>query len=214
MIKYSLVLCICLVTLLSCESTTSSNYNNPNNGDLNNSFKETDTQKLAEMKESQIKDSLLQAGWTIDQMDNGSMPSCYNFKPKLNKSIDNYLEINVGGGTDVVVKLINIDTEKAIRYVFINSSSTYKIEHIPQGRYYLKIAYGKNWISKIEDNQCIGRFIKNALYEKGEDVLDYNFIKTPDGHQVPSFQLSLDVVSSNLSNSFESQNISENEFNQ
>ena len=214
MIKYSLFLCICLVTLLSCESTTSSNYNNPNNGDLNNSFKETDSQKLAEMKEKQIKDSLLQAGWIEAEMGNGSMPSCYNFKPKQNKSIDNYLEIHVGGGTDVVVKLINIDTEKAIRYVFINSSSTYKIEHIPQGRYYLKIAYGKNWISKIENNQCVGRFIRNALYEKGEDVLDYNFIKTPEGHQVPSFQLSLDVVSSNMSNSFESQNISENEFNQ
>jgi hypothetical protein len=106
MIKHALFILVCSVTLTSCENRTSINYNNPNNGDLNNSFKETDPQKLAEMKEKVIKDSLLQAGWTEAEMENGSMPSCYNFKPKQNKSINNYLEINVGGGTDVVVKLL------------------------------------------------------------------------------------------------------------
>lgn len=213
MIKRTLIL-IFIAVFTNCEDRSSSNYTNPTNGDIDNTFKDTDPKKFAEILEKRKKDSLLQAGWTEAEMENGSMPSCYNFKPKQNKSIDNYLEIHVGGGTDVVVKLINIETEKAIRYVFINSSSTYKIEHIPQGRYYLKIAYGKSWISKVENNQCVGRFINSPMYEKGEDILDYNFIKTPDGHQVPSFQLSLDVISSNLTNSFESQNISENEFNQ
>lgn len=142
------------------------------------------------------------------------MPSCFNFKPKQAKSIDNYLDINVGGGTDVVVKLMNYETDKAVRYVFVNSKSSYRIKHIPQGKYYLKIAYGKNWISKVENGQCIGRFLSGAMYEKGEDVLDYNFTKTSDGYQIPSFSLSLDVIASEKSNSFESQNISENDFNQ
>jgi hypothetical protein len=212
-IKHTLLFSLTILLFTKCQNEKNK-YTNPSNGDLNNTFNENKIQDLKISREQRIMDSLLSEGWTEAEMKNGSMPSCYNFNPKHNKSIDNYLTINVGGGTDVVVKLINIETEKAIRYVFINSSSTYKIEHIPQGKYYLKIAYGKNWISKIENNQCIGRFISSPMYEKGEDVLDYNFIKTPDGHQVPSFQLSLDVVSSNMSNSFESQYISENEFNQ
>ena len=141
------------------------------------------------------------------------MPSCYNFKPKTDNSIDNNLEINVGGGTDVVVKLMNVKSEKCIRYVFINSGSSYQIRNIPQGVYYLKIAYGKEWLSKIENNQCIGKFIRSPMYEKGEDIMDFTIQKTYDGFSIPSFRLSLDVISSNLSNSFSSHNISETDFN-
>ena len=108
---------------------------------------------------------------------------------------------------------MNIKTEKCIRYVFINSGTTYSIENIPEGMYYLKIAYGKDWLSKVENGQCVGKFIKNPLYEKGEDVLDFNIKRESNGRSIPSYQLSLDVVSSGISNSFNSQNISESDFN-
>ena len=144
----------------SCSNNNSSNsYSTPENGDLNNTFEEK--QKLTpEQKVQQEKQQLISEGWEEKGMENGLMPSCYNFKPKSDKSIDNNLEINVGGGTDVVVKLMNVKSEKCIRYVFINSGSSYQIRNIPQGVYYLKIAYGKEWLSKIENNQCLGKFIR------------------------------------------------------
>jgi hypothetical protein len=197
----------------SCSNNSSSNsYSTLENGDLNNTFEEK--QELTpEQKFQQEKQQLISEGWEEKGMENGLMPSCYNFKPKSDKSIDNKLEINVGGGTDVVVKLMNVKSEKCIRYVFINSGSSYQIRNIPQGVYYLKIAYGKEWLSKIENNQCVGKFMRNPLYEKGEDIMDFTIQKTYDGYSIPSFRLSLDVISSNLSNSFSSHNISETDFN-
>ena len=193
----------------SCSNNNSSkNYLTPENGDLNNTF--TAEQELtSEQKIQKEKQQLISEGWEEKEMENGLMPSCYNFKPKSDKSIENRLEINVGGGTDVVVKLMHEKSDKCIRYVYIKSRSTYHIRNIPQGKYYLKIAYGKEWISKIDNNQCVGKFMRNPMYEKGEDIMDFTIQKTHDGYKIPSFSLSLDVVSSNLSNSFSSHNISE-----
>lgn len=201
------------IFIYSCSNNNSSNsYSTPENGDLNNTFEEK-KELTQEEKLLQEKQQLISEGWEEKGMENGLMPSCYNFKPKTDKSIDNSLEINVGGGTDVVVKLMNVKSEKCIRYVFINSGSSYQIRNIPQGVYYLKIAYGKEWLSKVENNQCVGKFIRNPMYEKGEDTMDFTIQKTYDGYSIPSFRLSLDVVSSNLQNSFSSHNISENDFN-
>ena len=109
---------------------------------------------------------------------------------------------------------MNLNNEKCVRYVFINSGSTYTIKNIPEGRYYLKIAYGKNWLSKVENEQCIGKFILNPMYERGDDIMDFNIKHSAQGSSIPSFKLELDVVSSGITNSFNSQNISESEFNQ
>lgn len=212
-IKNGIYIVIVVSTLIGCNSGSNS-YPKRENGDLDQSFKQDKAEKAALEKEKRVKDSLIAEGWQETFVKNGPMPSCFNFKPKQAKSIDNYLDINVGGGTDVVVKLMNYETEKTIRYVFVNSNTSYRIKHIPEGKYYLKIAYGKNWISKVENGQCIGRFLSGAIYEKGEDLLDYRFIHNSDGYQIPSFSLSLDVIASEKSNSFESQNISENDFNQ
>ncbi|CAM4009676.1 J domain-containing protein [Flavobacterium weaverense] len=164
--------------------------NSPTNGDLNNTFteKEAKFEVTDEQQFQKKKDSLILLGWQEQDISNGQLSPCYNFKPKKGK-INNYLEIVVGGGTDVAVKVMNLKTEKCIRYIFINSSSSYKIKNLPEGQYYLKIAYGKNWISKIVNDQCIGKFIRNPMYEKGEDILDYNRQHHSDGYRVPSFKL-------------------------
>jgi hypothetical protein len=60
----------------------------------------------------------------------------------------------------------------------------------------LKIAYGKEWISKVENGKCVGMFFRSPLYEKGADILDFN-IKYYDGgrYRIPSYELQLDVIS-------------------
>lgn len=210
--KKVLVNLIVVVFLFSC--TTNENDNTPKNGDLNNTFvEEQSTLELAaEEKYQREKEKLIKEGWEEQKIENGQLPICYNFKPKKG-SLQNHLYVFVGGGTDVSIKVMNVNTNKCVRYVFINSSSAYSIDNIPEGKYYLKIAYGKNWLSKIINGQCVGKFLRNPMYEKGEDIMDFNIQQKKDGYSIPSYRLQLDVVSSGTSNSFTSQNISEDDFN-
>jgi curved DNA-binding protein CbpA len=205
---------ICFITIAILNDENSPSNNAPVNGDLNNTFieKEIKPEITDEQKFQNKKDSLISLGWQEQDINNGQLASCYNFKPKKGQ-IDNYLEIVVGGGTDVAVKIMNLNTEKCIRYVFINSGSTYEVKNIPEGKYYLKIAYGRNWVSKVVSGQCIGKFIRNPMYEKGEDILDFNLQHYSKGYRVPSFKLSLDVIATDITNSFNSENISEDSFN-
>jgi hypothetical protein len=211
----------------SSSSYSSAPDNRPSNGDLNNTFVDDPASSstpetksstyvpelTSEQKFQQEKDKLIAEGWEETEVNNGQLPSCYNFVPKKS-SINNYLEVHVGGGTDVAIKVMNLHTDKCIRYVFINSGSTYKIRNIPEGTFYLKIAYGKDWFSKVENGQCVGKFLRNPMYEKGDDIMDFNLQHTSDGYNIPSFQLKLDVIATNTMNTFNSQDISESEFNQ
>jgi hypothetical protein len=204
------------ILFMNCNNQSSSSEERSlENGELNNTFIEegTGVELTPEQSFEQEKEKLISEGWQEEDVENGPLPSCYNFKPKKGDE-NNYLEVYVGSGTDVSIKVMNLYTEECVRYVFINSSSTYRIKNIPEGQYYLKIAYGKNWLSKVENQQCIGKFIQNAMYKKGEEIMDFNIKRTADGYSIPSFKLELDVVSSGISNSFSSQNISESEFNQ
>lgn len=154
--------------------------------------------------------------WEKKDYESGNTPDCENIIPQFNYEIDNHLKISVGSNTDVVVKLMKIsyDEDLCIRMVYIRSNETFYLKNVPEGRYYLKIAYGKDWRQSIVNNQCIGKFIKNAQYEKGEEVLDFNLQKTYKGVNVPYFELSLNVITTQFKkDSYNADNISENEFN-
>ncbi|MCE5320649.1 MAG: J domain-containing protein [Bacteroidales bacterium] len=221
----ALVIIILLIVIIPNLANNSSSYssqstNRPPDGELNSTFVDnkstsstTTTELTPEEKLQEEKDKLIAEGWMETEVNNGQLPACYNFKPKKS-SIDNFLEVHVGGGTDVAIKVMNLKTDKCVRYVFINSGSTYKIKNIPAGTFYLKIAYGKDWFSKVENGQCIGKFLRNPIYEKGEEIMDFNLQHSSDGYYIPSFQLKLDVTATNNMNTFNSHDISENEFNQ
>lgn len=164
-------------------------------------------------------------GWEKKSYPSGTTPDCENVSPRYDYDIDNYLRINVGSGTDVVVKLMKRGSygDDCVRIVYVRSGESYDIKNIEEGRYYLKIAYGKDYRKKIIDNICYVKFVKNAQYEKGSDILDFNLVKKPNqriGNQeyeswdVPSFELFLDIIVSNkLNETFKASNISEAEFN-
>jgi hypothetical protein len=183
-------------------------------GPYNTSSSSSSGQKVLSPEEKLEKErqELIADGWSKEQVSNGQFNSCYNFIPKSG-DLDNYLRVKVGGGTDVAIKVMDARTNVCVKYVFINSGTTFPIKKIPEGKYYLKIAYGKEWYSKAENGQCIGKFLRNPMYEKGTDILNYNKIPSYDGYQIPSYELELDVISSSTINSFDSQNISEDQFN-
>jgi hypothetical protein len=202
------------MVLNSCRSNNvDSNTQIPENGDLTSTFAEQQTSLTPDQLLEQERNRLLKEGWQENNLKNGLMPTCYNFSPKYDNSIDNYLKINVGSGTDIVAKLMNSNSGICIRYIFINRLSSFTIRNIPEGNYYLKLAYGKGWLSKVENAQCVGRFLRDPMYEKGTDLLDFNLMNRIDGYSIPSYEISLDVISSTLNNSFSTSNISEEEFN-
>jgi hypothetical protein len=146
-------------------------------------------------------------------MVNGNIIGCSNFKPRYNKHLNNRLEISAGFNTDVAVKLIDNETENCIRYVYIKKDTKYIIRNIPEGKYYLKIAYGDDWGVKDGDSKCDGKFTTNALYKKSDEILDFNLISDENGTKIPSYSLQLSVLfSAGDSDNFSTNKIPEDEF--
>lgn len=146
------------------------------------------------------------------EMNNGNISGCNNFSPEFNRTISNRLEISVGLMIDVAVKLINYSTNTCIRYVYIQKGTSYTIRNIPEGKYYLKIAYGNDWRVKKGESKCDGKFFSNSLFKKSDEIIDFNLVETANGYEVPSYSLSLDVSSTTEGNGFNTDHISENEF--
>ena len=119
----------------------------------------------------------------------------YILYAKYNYKIDNYLRIDATGSSDVVVKIINSATEECIRCVFINGGSNYEIVNIPEGIYYLKIAYGYDWSKKVSGSFCFAKFMRDVHYQIGNDQLDYFLKDYGSSYDVPSFELVLKVLS-------------------
>lgn len=208
------------IFIQSCDQNKGST-NQPSNGELNETFVQQPQSSAYQQTPSTTETSqpilteqekLKRAGWKEMSFSNGVMPDCYNYTPGYG-SLENSLDVTVGRGTDVVIKVMSLSTHQCVRYVFINSGTTYSISNLPEDKYYLKIAYGHNWMSFTENNSCNGKFVNNSLYEKGTDVLDFNRQITIDGYSIPNYRLQLDVVSNYASNSFTSSGISEAEFN-
>ena len=143
---------------------------------------------------------------------------CTNIVPEYDNAIENKLVVINKGNTDVVVKLMNLETEKAIRIVYIKEGDEIAIRNIPQGRYYLKEAYGKIWKQKNVDGKCIGEFSERAVYKKGKNIADFNIKKTVtathENYQIPSYSLEIGVTfSKSKSGNYVNNTITSAEFN-
>ncbi|WP_074408981.1 MULTISPECIES: SH3 domain-containing protein [Aquimarina] len=140
------------------------------------------------------------SSWEKKTYKSGATPKSFNFKGKFDYKLDNYLKIKVGKNTEVVIKMYKMGKTKAddqlVRVTFINSNATQFIRNIPEGEYYLKIAYGKEWKETTENGKKFGTFTKNALYEHSKQILDFNTVKTSKGINVPSYNLALDLLPS------------------
>ncbi|RZS99995.1 SH3 domain-containing protein [Aquimarina brevivitae] len=162
------------------------------------------------------------ASWEKKDYKSGETPKSFGkFKGEFDYKLDNYLKINVGKNTEVVVKLVKMGKtpadDKTIRVNYIKSNSTQFIRNIPEGEYYCVIAYGKDWRETNEGGKVIGTFTKNALYEKGQDILNFNAIKTDKGINIPSYTLSLDLMDNGTlgyDNNEDQDNISPDKFNE
>lgn len=160
---------------------------------------------VAEPTPSQQK--LLDAGWTVETPDE-EMAEEYGIKPIYGIQ-DNYFDIVMGNGCNVAVKIMDLRTDKCIRYVYVAENSTTTVQEIPQGVYYLKLAYGYDWMEYENDEGKIGKFTRNVSYERSQDTFDFGVKNSKDE---VNYRLEINVVDSKLENNFLATPIDEEEF--
>ena len=81
---------------------------------------------------------------------------------------------------------------------------------IPQGKYYLKLAYGKDWMEYDNgDGTISGKFTRNVSYDKSIDIFDFG---KKNSSSIVSYVLQINVENSKLQNNFDTVAISEADF--
>lgn len=169
------------------------------------STNQQNTSKISEVQENLIND-----GWYIPKsIPFGELSKEYGVKSKFGQQ-DNYFDIEIGSGFDVAIKIVNKANEQCIRYVFVPENTTANIQMILQGQYYLKLAYGKDWMEHDNGNGTVeGKFTSNVSYDKSVDVFDFG---KKNSSSIISYVLQINIKDSCLQNNFETVSISEAEF--
>lgn len=164
---------------------------------------------------SNTEDKDIEDKWDIEILDNGIFPEDYKITSVFGDNIHNYLAIQVGGEHDVALKLMNFRTDNCIRFHYIKSNTKDTLLNLPFDLYYIKLASGKKWISIEKDGKKIGKFEEYARYEKGTDILEFkvNLLSNSEGYEYSNFSLKLDILILNIEDEFNSQPITEDEFN-
>lgn len=157
-----------------------------------------------------LQEQLIGEGWYLPKtVPEGELSKEYGVKSKFGQQ-DNYFDIEIGNGCDVAVKIVDASTDKCIRYVLVPENSSANVQMIPQGKYYLKLAYGKDWMEYDNgDGTIVGKFTKNVSYDRSVDVFDFG---KKNSSNIVSYVLQINVVDSNLQNNFGTIEISEDDF--
>lgn len=160
------------------------------------------------------QEALIAEGWYLPSSEpDGELPKEYGIKPKYGQK-DNYFDIEIGKGSNVAIKIVNADTDECIRYVYVPENSGITVQMIPPGKYYLKLAYGKDWMEFDNGDGCIGgKFSLGVCYGRSVGVFDFGKKNSSD-LCIINYLLQINVAESRLMNNFETVAISESEFMQ
>lgn len=160
---------------------------------------------LAELTPTQQQ--LLEEGWTIETPDE-DLSEKYGIKPIYGIQ-DNYFDITIGSGCNVAVKIMEFRTDKCIRYIYVAENSSTTVHEIPQGIYFIKLAYGYDWMVLETDTGRQGKFTRNVSYERSQDTFDFG---KKNSREEKNYRLEINIVDSKLENNFHATPIDEEEF--
>lgn len=166
-----------------------------------------DSQHCKIVEPTPVQQKMLDAGWTLETPDE-DLTEGYGIKPIYGIQ-DNYFDISMGTGCNVAVKIMDFRTDKCIRYVYVAENTTTTVQEIPQGIYYLKLAYGYDWMELETDSVKRGKFTRNVSYERSQDTFDFGI---KNSRNEINYQLEINVVDSKLENNFLATPIDEEEF--
>lgn len=169
----------------------------------------TTVQKIDENVElTPSQEKMMDKGWIMpDSVEEGELPADYGVKSVYGLQ-DNYFDITVGKGFDVALKIIDASTNNCIRYIYVNENTTVTVNSIPQGIYYLKLAYGKDWMEK-KDSITLGKFTRQVFYERSKDTFDFG---KKNAQGIINYVLRLNIKDGTRLNNFRTQPISERDF--
>ena len=154
-----------------------------------------------------VQQQMLDEGWTfVSPLED--MTKDYGIKPVYGIQ-DNYFDIAIGKGCSVAVKIMDLQTDRCVRYVYVAEDSEITVHEIPQGQYYLKLAYGSGWMEMETDGSKLGKFSMNVSYAKSTNVFDFGM---KNSSEVTNYCLNINVIDSRLEYNFTSTPISEDEF--
>ncbi|GAA4276721.1 hypothetical protein GCM10022259_14450 [Aquimarina mytili] len=125
--------------------------------------------------------------------------ACINQNSTYDYKLDNFVKIKVGKNTEVIVDLVNIETEKTVRTAHIKRKQEHYIRHIPEGKYRLHVIYGEEYTEETSNEICKGFFKKQTSTDVDENILDTYIQKTSGGINVPSYSISFDLPDSETS---------------
>lgn len=155
-----------------------------------------------------IEQQMEKDGWTSVSHENGELGKVFGIDNKYGLQ-DNYFDITIGKGFNVAIKIMDFGSGKCIRYIYVSEASTATVNDIPQGKYYLKLAYGNNWMELQTDSITIGKFTKDNLYERSKDVYDFG---NKNSTSIVNYQLKINVTENGTMNNFETIPITEKDF--
>lgn len=159
-------------------------------------------------KMTAYQQELQEQGWSFEQLSDDDMPETYGIDP-IRGILDNYFDIELGEGCEMVLKIVDVETNKSIRYVFVNENSTTTITEIPAGKYYLKMAFGRGWMVHHEGETLIGKFTDHVSYEKSDEIFDFG---EKNSLEAVSYYLKIHVEKNSRYENFATTEITEEEF--
>ena len=154
------------------------------------------------------QEALIQEGWNIVSDNSGDLGKEYGVTPQYG-ILDNYFDIYIDGGLNVAVKIVDADNDQCIRYVYVPNGEQVTVGQIPQGRYYLKLAYGRDWMETEEDGMTKGKFTRNTFFERSVSCYDFG---KKNSQTYVNYSLELNVRNGDPEHEFETVSITEVEF--
>lgn len=129
--------------------------------------------------------------WEKLRLITGDTLACYNVIPSYDRNLRTKLTVRVLEGYDAVVKLYKKEesNDMCIRIAYIRSGESFDFLFIPEGLYYVKIAYGEDFRKGIVNNKCVTIFTKNSHYEIGTQFFDFYLVRKYDVIQTPTWTL-------------------------
>lgn len=120
-----------------------------------------------------------------------------------------WINFDNSNASDAIVCLVNLSTGKTIRNEYIRAGSTYKMNNIPSGTYYLKVYYGNDWNPSLE-NFCgtKGAFESDTHFSKSDRYSDYINVENSDYSYTTGTLTLYSVANGNMS----TQSTSESDF--
>ena len=166
----------------------------------------TNTEETSEP--SGIQQQMIEDGWKMGNPSEGDLPEEYGIIARMG-IVDNYFDIELGGDADMAIKIVNIETRETVRYMFVPHNSRTTINEIPAGKYYLKFAYGNDWMSRSDGYYTEGKFTRNVIYEKSNDFFDFGDAGSLES---VSYSLKIKVERDRRYEDFSTSTITEEEF--